>query len=891
MKKKILISSYLPCVLFLLASLISVNGLASDKTDSLEILIQQAEGKDRLPLMLELARAWSSSNMTRSIRLLDEMELLAHQHNSDEWFMKALEAKARVHSYQSKYDSMKIVATEGLVHAKTLKDSFWIYKFYNLLGSHQEQVGSLDSAVYFYKAALPLAGEEQYNVYANLGKLYQREEDQQRGIAYLEKAMLGARKADNTNSEAIIANNIGMAYANVGDTTRAMEYYQKSVQLKGQIGDERGKLFALAGLSAYSKTHEDRKKYRNMGMEIAKKIEHPLFMRLYTAYQADIHVEEGNFQQAIDMLLPIYEAAKVSSGFDYSEILEVLCQAYLKKGNFKEAEKWALLYREYGYKTNSALYIQLAREDLLDIYEARKDYKKYFDVATRYYPLDDSLNTQSNLEKLAYMDALLDSEQQEKVELLKVTIRQKERGQYGLGVIGLLAALILLLTIYYRNQRIKTQKQTIEKEKEAATQFEQMNNRLKALDASKSRLYTNITHEFRTPLTVILGTASELEAIQTPNSETAKHLGLIRRNGKSLLELINQILDLSKLEDNQLKVNYTQNNIVKYVRYITESFHSLANSQNVLLRVHTSRDDILMDYDSEKIRQILSNLLSNAIKYTPSSGKVSVFISEEKTVTTKDLILKVVDTGTGIPAKDLPHIFDRFYQSDDSAYGGTGIGLALAKELVKLLKGSIEVESEPDKGSTFTVRLPITQQSKKQEITPIDAPLKHTPYPNRTATMNVLQDKELPRLLIIEDNADVVEYLTGVLETYYHLEYAYNGKIGIEKALEIVPDIIISDVMMPEKDGFEVCETLKNDERTSHIPIVLLTAKADVESRVAGLRRGADDYLQKPFERRELLATLTNLLEIRKKLQKTWSYQGFGHRNRRYFHQKSPRNY
>ncbi len=429
--------------------------------------------------------------------------------------------------------------------------------------------------------------------------------------------------------------------------------------------------------------------------------------------------------------------------------------------------------------------------------------------------------------------------------------------------------------------------------------------RLKELDDFKNRFFTNITHEFRTPLTVILGTSEQLlsrelgmavgsrqsavgaaeDEIRFQKSKFQNQIGLIRRNGENLLRLINQILDLAKLESNTLKIKYVQGDVLPYLRYIAESLHSLANAQNVMLRVESSEAQIVMDYDPERLLSIAYNLLSNAIKFTPSGGRVTLGVNHGDFKNHHDLgthlLLSVSDTGVGIPPEDLPRIFDRFFQANNSAVsssranstGGTGIGLALTKELVHAMGGEVSVESEMGKGTVFTVKLPITKQAATSD--PVTWEVSENlggNFPKGTPSEKLppklaMSDTEQASLLLIEDNPDVVEYLAACLQGSYALDFAYNGRAGIEKALETVPDLIVSDVMMPEKDGFEVCDFLKNDERTSHIPIVLLTAKADVESRLTGLRRGADAYLSKPFHQEELMVTLNNLLEIRRKLQ------------------------
>lgn len=405
--------------------------------------------------------------------------------------------------------------------------------------------------------------------------------------------------------------------------------------------------------------------------------------------------------------------------------------------------------------------------------------------------------------------------------------------------------------------------------------------RLKEMDEFKSRFFTNISHEFRTPLTVILGTADRMKELndnKTPDIN--KNLSLIKRSGENLLRLVNQILDLAKLESNTLTLHYIQGNVSSYLNYVAESLHSLANARNVLLQVDNKQPEIIMDFDPERLLQIVYNLLSNAIKFTPSGGRVLMAIDQitkSKDGTRSFLQLTVKDTGPGIPAEDKPYLFDRFFQAKNQEFakaGGSGIGLSLTSELVKAMGGSIAVESEEGKGASFTVLLPVFQKAVKGQWQEglSEISIENSTSENLNQGVENKRDKsELPALLIIEDNPDVVEFLGNSLESSYQLDFAFNGRAGIERALETIPDIIISDVMMPEKDGFEVCETLKQDERTSHIPIILLTAKATLDDRVTGLVRGADAYIAKPFHSRELNATLSGLIELRKKLQKRYA--------------------
>ncbi|MEZ5038688.1 MAG: two-component regulator propeller domain-containing protein [Saprospiraceae bacterium] len=447
--------------------------------------------------------------------------------------------------------------------------------------------------------------------------------------------------------------------------------------------------------------------------------------------------------------------------------------------------------------------------------------------------------------------------------------------------------LILMAGLIYSWYRYQLQRQLQKQETE----------NLRALDAFKNELYTNITHEFRTPLTVISGMADQIvEPIKTKE--------LIKRNSLNLLNLVNQILDLRKLESGKLKLELVQGDMVQYLRFIMASYEMMAEMKGVNLHFIPKERELFMDFDQEKFLRIISNLLSNAIKFTPENGQVYLIL-EKRTIERETgqmaevLYLNVTDTGAGIPKEKQAYIFDRFYQVEEDSdtktkkyqyrgpgsnisRTGSGIGLALTKDLITLMGGSISLESAPGQGSSFTVQLPISQEAMKVEVEQQTVEALSTlefgqeGIKNETGALlskaaSVEKGTELS-LLIIEDNRDVQQYLITLLEPKYTLYLADNGREGIEMAFEHMPDLIISDVMMPEKDGFEVCDTLKKDDRTSHIPIVLLTAKASVESRIQGLERGADAYLAKPFNEKELFIRLEKLAELRRLLQQRYQH-------------------
>lgn len=398
--------------------------------------------------------------------------------------------------------------------------------------------------------------------------------------------------------------------------------------------------------------------------------------------------------------------------------------------------------------------------------------------------------------------------------------------------------------------------------------------RLRELDEFKTKLYTNITHEFRTPLTVILGMSEQIE--EEPEKWMKRGLGKIKESSKNLLHLVNQMLDLARLEAGAMPTKMIQKDVIKYLSFLAESFQSLAERNQIHLSFRSEESSFLMDFDPDKLKRIVSNLLSNAIKYNNPGGEVRIII-RASSGEGRFLIIEIQDTGMGIPQERLELIFDRFYRIEDKGYqkaGGSGLGLAITRELVRLLNGEVEVESELNMGSMFRVRLPVTRQAALNEgfedqIEPSVIVVIDSPVQDKAASSS--RNENLPILLIVEDNQDVSEYLFSLLENDYTIETAANGISGLEKAVEMVPDIILSDVMMPEMDGIEMLELLKKDIRTSHIPVIMLTAKSDIASRLEGFETGAEAYLEKPFNKDELFIRLRKLVELRNGLRKRYS--------------------
>ncbi len=407
--------------------------------------------------------------------------------------------------------------------------------------------------------------------------------------------------------------------------------------------------------------------------------------------------------------------------------------------------------------------------------------------------------------------------------------------------------------------------------------------KLRELDTLKTNFFANISHEFRTPLTLLVGPLADFKKKYPAESLVPA----MQRNVRRLHDLINQLLDLSKIEAGQLKPVLVRADLVKFLRPVLASFESLAQSRNILFHYQQNSQEKEAIFDPDKLEKIVTNLLSNAFKFTPDNGRIEVFADYSK----QELLLTVRDYGIGIPAARLPHIFDRFYQveaQDDYVQEGTGIGLSLVKELVGVLRGNIEVESELEQGSTFKVRLPIDSQTwtghpiRELEVSLL--PNLPESLGNEVPTGNdlLLQEAEpdqevdhdgMPLLLVVEDNPDLRIYIRSIFEKKYRVIEATDGKRGLSNAREHIPDLVVCDVMMPRLDGFGFCKALKADFRTSHIPVIMLTAKATLDDRLEGLKLGADDYLTKPFDRQELSVRVQNLLKQRELLRQKYSQQ------------------
>lgn len=399
----------------------------------------------------------------------------------------------------------------------------------------------------------------------------------------------------------------------------------------------------------------------------------------------------------------------------------------------------------------------------------------------------------------------------------------------------------------------------------------------------KERLFTNISHEFRTPLTLILGPVDDLLQKKQLENPIEKSLRLIQKQSKRMLRMVNQLLDFQKAEAGSLKLSLQAGEIVSFCQEIFSGFMDEANRRNITYRFHAQEKYISFAFDPNKLEIIVFNILANAFKFTPNGESINFEISKKETGHCE---IVIADTGKGIPLGDIDKVFDRFYRGKEDAttISGTGIGLSFVKELIELHGGTVKAESNGIKGSSFTISLPdvkfaeinmpfisetINQQTEINDL--IINPTTMTEELNDA----MLQEQELPIILVVEDENDIQQYIYEILSPSYKVITTANGKEGLVKALELIPDLIVSDIMMPEMDGIELCRTIKSHKDTSHIPVILLTALSDMAHHVQGIKEGADVYIPKPFNSQLLLVHIHNLITSRNKLKELYAKRVF----------------
>lgn len=793
------------------------------------------------------------------IATADTLEQLARQANSKKGLSRAEYLRGMAYSEQGKYQDALPHHRRELEIALQTDDPELHGKALNSLGNAFHNLGRNDSAIVYLTQSAEVKEQvgnlqDLASAYANIGNVFSDEQAPDKAVEYLEKALkIRLGLPDGERSAIITYNNISVAYNGAGQYDKAIEYAQRGYELAMESDNK-----FLAGVLAGSLSH--------------------LWLEKENLVKS---IETG--EQSVRLLSELNRRANIV--YPYA----TLSEAWLRKGDFAKA----LEINRKGYAIMEELELieplAVYYENFANAYEALGDHKQALFWFKKFRVLDDSLFNKEKIEAVAEVEAKYESQKKEaQLAQQQLAIERAAARQRTILIAAITAILLLAGLLFYIRSRQKIR----QKETELATQLERAEaEKLRELDSLKSTFFANISHEFRTPLTLII---SPVEQMMNGSfqGDFRKYYRIIHRNGQRLLHLVNQLLELSKLESGKLKLQASEGKLGRFVAGLAGSFESLAARRQVVLEIDVPAEPLNCFFDRDMVEKILSNLLSNALKFTEENGLVRVALETTKTgegQSPEQVRLIVKDTGIGIPAAQLPHIFERFTKSNLSdVQAGSGIGLALARELAELHGGSIEVESEEGKGTAFTVSLAVGRAFFKEgEIIEARAPERRPAAETETAPASGSPEKPAPQkagpnlsdslappakplLLLAEDNPDVRLYISDALSGEYQIVEAENGAVALAKALELMPGLIITDVMMPEMDGVELCRQIRNNEKISHIPIIMLTARAEQADKLQGLETGADDYLVKPFDPRELQVRISNLIAQRKKLQESY---------------------
>ncbi len=452
----------------------------------------------------------------------------------------------------------------------------------------------------------------------------------------------------------------------------------------------------------------------------------------------------------------------------------------------------------------------------------------------------------------------------------------------------IVAGLLLVGSVFrYRIHKMRQRETKLKSEVRARTSelraanalMEKQADQLRALDRAKSRFFADVSHEFRTPLTMTLGPLRDLRdgRVGSIDDRAREQVTIALRNGRRLHRLTNQLLDLARLEAGFFTVERLPGDLAAYLQTLAGPFVAAAERADISFSVHVPPKPVVVAFDPDHLDKVFANLVSNALKFTPAGGAVVLRLH----VTAERAVVTVEDTGRGIAPRHLPHIFDRFFQGSKSEMQpGTGIGLSLARQIAELHGATIDVESTEGVGSTFTVRMPRADAVEYADLPPVQSSSNTLGVAEVRESMGanefddpgeVVDSRDVTTVLIVDDNADIRAYVRRHLAAGYRIAEALDGREALETIRSCLPDLIISDVMMPHLDGFRLLRSLRSDPETDFIPIILLTARAEAEDRLAGLGLGADDYITKPFDARELSARVDNLIAQRRRLKSRYA--------------------
>ena len=710
-----------------------------------------------------------------------------------------------------------------------------------------------------------------------------------------------AALASMKNKEEFLAsdcyNVLGCIAQRAGKFLEAIDYSKECLAIDEKMGDKErisGDLNAIAGIYLSLEDTKEAQMYILKAIDVQRKLNDNDRLAIRLGMASEIFIKAKDYKKALAFAKEAYECNMKTGNKGKAAVRQSqIAAVYFEMGNFAETEKLLnqaipVLESEKNLNSLAICYAQMGDINLKkgDDAEATEFYQKSIALCNeignryierrsqkglwasmkgsnpsealkhleRYSELNDSIFKEESARQASIFDAKYRNEEL-KAKNAEYLARNRVIISTSIIIVLLLIVAIAALFFAYK-QKAKAHK--------VASQVEEM----------RTAFFTNITHEFRTPLTVILGASKRLQSGKMAEGENVKTLaGMITRQGDSLLTLINQLLDISKVKSEIGDPEWRNGDIVPFLRMIVENHKDAAQQRHINLAFTPKENEIKMDFVPDYVTKVLNNLLSNALKYTDKHGQVFVAVSVEG----EDLRIRVADTGRGIPKEDLPHIFDAFQQASNKGnVVGSGVGLALVKQIIDTVNGEITASSTVGKGTVFTILVPIKQERGTKPLGETDAeaiekPAVETEEQLLASNAEASAGAEQPIVLIVEDNSDISYYIGSQLQSRYRVFYAHNGREGLEEAQDLMPDVIISDLMMPEMDGYELCRQIHASEVLNHIPIIILTAKTAEEERIKALQVGADSFMNKPFNSEELELRVKQLIDQRRALREKYS--------------------
>ncbi|MCB0669683.1 MAG: response regulator [Saprospiraceae bacterium] len=818
----------------ILILLLGYQFLCFGQNDSLQnLILHTPDDTNKVNLYNELAFSYLYSDRNEAQNLTDTAISLSEKLNFGKGIREAKYIKATAFHYSG--DDARSLS----MHEALQKECEEVNDPYNL-------ARSLNSSSFIYQ---------------NKFELDKALECAQRSLAIVES--LGDER------RAAIANHtIASVYSLLREEETSRRYLEKSGQLFKKIGDDYRYGVVLQSMAAVTKGQEAID-YAREGLKALKKTDDLQGQGMCYWAIGDGHFELKQYELAIQEFqnaLEIFDEIKFEEGIIHMNAMLGLTHTFL--GNFERAiEHLAITASNPVLKDIPDSSVPYYR-GMAQYYAGINDVTRSIRYIDSLVIMQDSLFSTEKAEQLVVTEARLQTSEKEAQLVQQELELQKRTNSRNLvlitSIISILGLITLLLVLRSRQRR--KQKETeyeITLERAKAEQLEEM-------DKMKSNFFANISHEFRTPLTLLQGPLNQMRKGEFTGDRT-KYYDIMYRNVVRLKELINQLLDLSKLEQKRAELILMAVDVFHFSKQLAGTIQSWAEQKNINYHIDIPNRECWVKLDKDKYEKIIMNLLSNAMKYTPEGGEVIFSIKNAAQDNLEILDIQVADSGIGIQNEDKEQIFERYYNGNNQIDGNssTGIGLALTRELIHLFGGKIDVKSEPGKGSTFAVHLPLPkseEQATDNRHIYSEVPINAIVHGEPQIAFDSANDPR-KKILIVEDNPDVRQYIIDNLEENFICLVAGNGQEGIDKAVEYIPDLIISDVMMPVKDGIQMVNELKTEIKTNHVPVIMLTAKADQKDKIEGLVSGADDYLTKPFDREELIVRINNLIKSRELLQ------------------------